>query len=184
MKFLGDMGLAMSTIRSLHGMGHDAMHLREERLHRLSDEGIMEASGGFQVSANGLQVVPFQCSTSGLSGGPVPDAAAVSRSSCAQTQAPNRTGGPDLRGGAAHHTRGTRRQTLTTVRLRSQGGRPPERPTGERPSEPTYVTFRTVYRPPLESGTHPKLIGKKLDECRSDMNRSRTHGNVVTATQH
>ena len=41
MKFLGDMGLALSTFRSLRGRGHDALHLREEGLQRLPDEDIL-----------------------------------------------------------------------------------------------------------------------------------------------
>lgn len=41
MKFLLDMGLAESTARFLRAGGNDASHLREENLHRLSDEAII-----------------------------------------------------------------------------------------------------------------------------------------------
>lgn len=42
MKFLCDMGVSMSTVKALRERGHDALHLREEGLHRLSDEEILE----------------------------------------------------------------------------------------------------------------------------------------------
>jgi predicted nuclease of predicted toxin-antitoxin system len=42
MKFLADMGIAMSTVEALRGAGHDAVHLREQGLHRLSDGEILE----------------------------------------------------------------------------------------------------------------------------------------------
>jgi len=42
MKFLADMGISLSTVLTLRNEGHDAVHLREERLHRLSDEEILE----------------------------------------------------------------------------------------------------------------------------------------------
>lgn len=41
MKFLLDMGLAESTARFLRMDGHDAIHLREQGLQRLPDEGIV-----------------------------------------------------------------------------------------------------------------------------------------------
>jgi len=42
MKFLLDMGLAAPTARFLRSMGHDAVHLREQQLQRLSDSLIVE----------------------------------------------------------------------------------------------------------------------------------------------
>ena len=42
MRFLGDMGLAQSTLVWLRNKGYDAIHLREEGLHRLSDTDITE----------------------------------------------------------------------------------------------------------------------------------------------
>ncbi|MBI4714962.1 MAG: DUF5615 family PIN-like protein [Nitrospirae bacterium] len=42
MKFLADMGVSMSTVRSLREEGHEATHLREEHLERLPDELILE----------------------------------------------------------------------------------------------------------------------------------------------
>ncbi len=42
MKFLGDMGLAQSTLAWLRDNGHDAIHLRDQGLHRLSDSDITE----------------------------------------------------------------------------------------------------------------------------------------------
>lgn len=42
MKFLADMGVSMSTVRSLRERGHNAVHLREEALHKLPDEKILE----------------------------------------------------------------------------------------------------------------------------------------------
>ena len=41
MKFLLDMGLARSTATYLRTKGHDAVHLRDQRLQRLSDEQII-----------------------------------------------------------------------------------------------------------------------------------------------
>ena len=35
MKFLADMGVSMSTVQTLRDAGHDAVHLRDEGLHRL-----------------------------------------------------------------------------------------------------------------------------------------------------
>jgi len=40
MNFLGDMGIAGSTINWLKSKGHDAKHLRDEGLHRLHDDEI------------------------------------------------------------------------------------------------------------------------------------------------
>ena len=42
MKFLLDMGLAQSTARFLRSQGHDATHLRDQDLHRLTDQLIVE----------------------------------------------------------------------------------------------------------------------------------------------
>lgn len=42
MRFLCDMAVSMSTVKALRERGHDALHLREEGLHRLSDEEILE----------------------------------------------------------------------------------------------------------------------------------------------
>lgn len=42
MKFLADMGVSMSTVQSLRETGHDAVHLRERGLGRLSDVAILE----------------------------------------------------------------------------------------------------------------------------------------------
>lgn len=41
MRFLLDMGLAGSTTAHLRALGHDALHLREQGLQRLSDEEIV-----------------------------------------------------------------------------------------------------------------------------------------------
>ena len=40
MRFLADMGVAMRVVEWLRSQGHDAVHLREEGLHRASDEQI------------------------------------------------------------------------------------------------------------------------------------------------
>ncbi len=40
MRFLGDMGIASSTMRWLKTQGHDAKHLRDEGLQRLPDDEI------------------------------------------------------------------------------------------------------------------------------------------------
>ncbi|NUO83853.1 DUF5615 family PIN-like protein [candidate division KSB1 bacterium] len=40
MRFLGDMGIASSTVRWLKSQGHEAKHLREEGLQRLPDDEI------------------------------------------------------------------------------------------------------------------------------------------------
>jgi len=41
-RFLTDMGLAHSTVAFLRACGHDAIHLRDEGLQRLSDDKIVE----------------------------------------------------------------------------------------------------------------------------------------------
>jgi predicted nuclease of predicted toxin-antitoxin system len=42
MRFLLDMGLAQSTARYLQALGHDAVHLRDQRLQRLPDVQIIQ----------------------------------------------------------------------------------------------------------------------------------------------
>ncbi len=42
MKFLADMGISQSSINWLRQNGYDAIHLREERLHRITDAKIVE----------------------------------------------------------------------------------------------------------------------------------------------
>jgi predicted nuclease of predicted toxin-antitoxin system len=42
MKFLADMGVAMRIVQWLRDKGHDAVHLREENLHRLPNGLIFE----------------------------------------------------------------------------------------------------------------------------------------------
>ena len=42
MRFLADMGMSPSTVAALRQAGHDAVHLRDEGLQRLSDELIFE----------------------------------------------------------------------------------------------------------------------------------------------
>ena len=42
MKFLADMGLARSTVAFLRARAHDAVHLRDQGLERLSDREIVE----------------------------------------------------------------------------------------------------------------------------------------------
>ena len=42
MRFLADMGVDMRIVKWLRERGHDAVHLREERLHRMSDNAIFE----------------------------------------------------------------------------------------------------------------------------------------------
>ena len=42
MRFLADMGLARSTVTFLRARGHDAAHLRDEGLQRLTDDKIVE----------------------------------------------------------------------------------------------------------------------------------------------
>jgi predicted nuclease of predicted toxin-antitoxin system len=70
MKFLADMGLSMSTVRSLRERGHDVVHLREQGLQRLPDDRILEKAGreqrailtfdlGFgELLARGLKAFP------------------------------------------------------------------------------------------------------------------------------
>src|SRR5260370_15954311 len=40
MRFLADMGVDMAVVDWLRTLGHDAIHLREERLHRLPDKDV------------------------------------------------------------------------------------------------------------------------------------------------
>jgi predicted nuclease of predicted toxin-antitoxin system len=42
MRFLADMGISTAVVRWLRSQGHDAVHLREENLHRLSDPEIFQ----------------------------------------------------------------------------------------------------------------------------------------------
>lgn len=42
MRFLGDVGVSISTLRSLREAGYDAVHLREQNQHRLPDDAILE----------------------------------------------------------------------------------------------------------------------------------------------
>jgi predicted nuclease of predicted toxin-antitoxin system len=42
MRFLADMGIASRIVQWLRAEGHDAVHLREEGLHRLPDGAIFE----------------------------------------------------------------------------------------------------------------------------------------------
>ncbi|MFQ5963833.1 MAG: DUF5615 family PIN-like protein [Candidatus Scalinduaceae bacterium] len=42
MKFLADMGISQSTVSWLREKGHDAIHLREEGLHKITDIEIIE----------------------------------------------------------------------------------------------------------------------------------------------
>jgi predicted nuclease of predicted toxin-antitoxin system len=42
MRFLADMGVAQRIVRWLRNEGHDPVHLREERLHRLPNGAIFE----------------------------------------------------------------------------------------------------------------------------------------------
>ena len=42
MKFLADMGVAQRIVKWLRSEGHDAIHLREDRLHRLPNGAIFE----------------------------------------------------------------------------------------------------------------------------------------------
>jgi predicted nuclease of predicted toxin-antitoxin system len=46
MRFLADMGISMVTVNWLRGLGHDAKHLTEEKLFRLSDDLILEKAKG------------------------------------------------------------------------------------------------------------------------------------------
>ncbi|BAQ64016.1 DUF5615 family PIN-like protein [Geminocystis sp. NIES-3709] len=41
MKFLGDMGVSQTVINTLRNYGYDAIHLRDEKLQKLSDENII-----------------------------------------------------------------------------------------------------------------------------------------------
>jgi len=42
MKFLADMGISPATVAWLNQQGHDAKHLSEEKLHKLSDRKIFD----------------------------------------------------------------------------------------------------------------------------------------------
>lgn len=42
MKFLADMGISQSTVNWLRVKGYDAIHLRDERLHKINDKEIIE----------------------------------------------------------------------------------------------------------------------------------------------
>ncbi len=42
MRFLADMGVAIRVVDWLRAKGHDAVHLREEGLHRMPDKDIFE----------------------------------------------------------------------------------------------------------------------------------------------
>jgi Uncharacterized protein conserved in bacteria len=42
MRFLADMGVALRVVEWLRSQGHEAIHLREEGLHRLPDEAIFD----------------------------------------------------------------------------------------------------------------------------------------------
>ena len=42
MKFLADVGISAATVRMLREQGHEALHLREQDLHRLPDPEVME----------------------------------------------------------------------------------------------------------------------------------------------
>jgi predicted nuclease of predicted toxin-antitoxin system len=42
MRFLADMGISLSTVARLRDLGHDACHLFEEHLERLTDQKIIE----------------------------------------------------------------------------------------------------------------------------------------------
>jgi predicted nuclease of predicted toxin-antitoxin system len=46
MKFLADMGLGRSTVLFLQSQGHDAVHLRDQKLQRLGDEGLIQKARG------------------------------------------------------------------------------------------------------------------------------------------
>jgi hypothetical protein len=49
MRFLGDMGISILTIKWLREIGNDALHLTEDRLHRFPDHF------DFQKSTTGKQ---------------------------------------------------------------------------------------------------------------------------------
>jgi predicted nuclease of predicted toxin-antitoxin system len=54
MKFLGDVGVSASTLRALRDTGYDAVHLREQNLHRLPDDAIL-----LQAIEEGRIVITF-----------------------------------------------------------------------------------------------------------------------------
>jgi predicted nuclease of predicted toxin-antitoxin system len=41
MRFLGDVGVSTSTLKALREAGYDAVHVREQNLHRLPDSAIL-----------------------------------------------------------------------------------------------------------------------------------------------
>ena len=41
MKFLGDVGVSISTLKALREAGYDSVYLREQNLHRLPDQAIL-----------------------------------------------------------------------------------------------------------------------------------------------
>ena len=42
MKFLADMGISMATVDALHAAGEEVVHLRDQGLHALPDDRIMD----------------------------------------------------------------------------------------------------------------------------------------------
>jgi predicted nuclease of predicted toxin-antitoxin system len=42
MRFLADMGISIKTVQWLRNNGHEALHLREQGLHRMADDMILE----------------------------------------------------------------------------------------------------------------------------------------------
>ncbi len=44
MKFLADMGISPKTVLFLRSMDYEAVHLSEERLHRLEDSAILQSA--------------------------------------------------------------------------------------------------------------------------------------------
>ena len=44
MKFLADMGLSVGTVEYLRSQGYDAVHLREQGLHKMKDSDILQKS--------------------------------------------------------------------------------------------------------------------------------------------
>jgi len=54
MKFLGDMGVSLSTVSALRTAGHDATHLREHGLPKLPDPEIFQ-----NAALEGLSALTF-----------------------------------------------------------------------------------------------------------------------------
>jgi predicted nuclease of predicted toxin-antitoxin system len=50
MKFLADMGVSMSTVRSLRERGHNVLHLREQGLQCLPDDRILDKAAREQCA--------------------------------------------------------------------------------------------------------------------------------------